>query len=98
MLRVLDINTTNIYAMKVIKAEKRHVENAKTEAEILMKLHSFDHAGRSKIVDMIESFPMGDNYCIIFEELGKSLYDTLQLNNFCGFPMVALRSILKDLL
>lgn len=84
--------------MKVIKAEKRHIENAKMEVDILMKVHSFPHTGKSKVVKIIESFPFGENFCIIFEELGKSLYDTLLLNDFCGFPMKGLRCILKDLL
>ena len=78
------------FAMKVIKAEKRHITNAKIEVEILDKLHSYVHAGRSRIVRMVDSFEHGEHYCIVFEELGKSIYDTLLRNDFAGFPMRAI--------
>ena len=60
-------NAETKYAIKIIKAEERHIENAKFEVEVLKKIHSYAHAGRSKIVEMVESFANGFNFCIVFE-------------------------------
>ena len=36
---------------------------------------------------MIEHFDYLDNYCLVFEKLGCSLYDFLKSNNFNGYPI-----------
>ncbi|CAN0495931.1 unnamed protein product, partial [Scytosiphon promiscuus] len=36
--------------------------------------------------------------CLVFECLGRSLYDYLKRNDYRGFPMNILRSIARELL
>jgi dual-specificity kinase len=98
VLRVRKANDKRSYAMKIIKADKRHIDNAKIEVEILETVHTYAHSGRKRIVNMVDSFPHGDNFCIVFEELGKSLYDTLLCNDFVGFPVDGIKRMLKDVL
>lgn len=98
VIRVRTLSGNRSYAMKIIKAEPRHIDNARIEVEILEKVNSFAHSGRKRIVNMVESFAHGKNFCIIFEELGKSLYDTLLCNDFVGFPMMGIKKMLWDLL
>ena len=35
----------------------------------------------------VESFSWANNFCIVMEYLGKSLYDFLIDNNFIGYPI-----------
>ena len=54
---------------------------------------SFSHC-----VKLIDWFDHCDQVCIVFEELGPSLFDTLQKNNFKGFSLSLIRSFAEQLL
>lgn len=47
---------------------------------------------------MYDHFHFGDNYCIVFEPLGKSIWALMKMNKYQGFPMDFLQSIAKQLL
>ena len=66
---------------------KRYNESAKIEADILKDL--YDKGGsRQGVVLMKEYFFHkdidGDHMCIVFETLGKSLYDFIKNNSYKG--------------
>jgi len=63
--------------MKVVRAVKRYIENAKVEVETLKYINSKDKDS----VRYYESFKYQDNYCIVFEELGISVYDLIRKEN-----------------
>lgn len=73
--------------MQVIRAVKRYNESAKIEAEILQKIQE---KGGSKhgIVYLKEYFihtdSEGEHMCLVFETLGKSLYDFIKENKYKG--------------
>jgi serine/threonine protein kinase len=71
-------------AIKVIRAVPRYVEAAKIEAEIIERLNKADPEHKSKIVQLIEHFPLDENYCLVFEKLGKSLFDVIKDNQYKG--------------
>ncbi len=80
-----------IKAIKVIRAVERYVEAAKIEANILERLYSADPEHKSHIVKLYEHFPLGNNYCLVFEKLGKSLYDVIKMNKYTGMNHVGFR-------
>jgi serine/threonine protein kinase len=102
VLKVSDLEGTE-KAIKVIRAVERYVEAAKIEAEIIEKLNSSDPEHKSHIVKLFEHFPLGDNYCLVFEKLGKSLFDVIKDNQFkgdphSGFRMTQVQEFAKQLL
>ncbi len=60
----------------------KYVNLQKTEAEILEYVKGKDPIGKYNIVRMIEAFNYGKNYCMVFEKLGKSLYDFIKKNRY----------------
>lgn len=66
---------------------KRYNESAKIEADILTDLNKKGAAEKS-IVYMKEYFyhndGEGEHMCIVFETLGKSLYDFIKANSYKG--------------
>lgn len=60
------------FAMKVVRAVERYVWAAKEEVAILQQLQAKDPA--DYIVKLVDSFPWGNNYCLVFQQLGPSLY------------------------
>lgn len=64
------------------------MESAKVEADILDRVQKADKEKQSKCVKQIEHFSFTnhhkEHYAIIFEELGKSLFDVIKSNNYRG--------------
>lgn len=73
--------------MKIIRAVERYIESAEIECEILSSLKDKDKDDDKGIVRLIEHFKFKENYCMVFENLGTSLYEILKMSNFRGFTM-----------
>jgi dual-specificity kinase len=75
----------------VIRAVKRYNESAETEAEILRDIANKGGAGNG-IVYMKEYFKHvdheGDHICLVFETLGRSLYDFIKTNKYKGMLFI----------
>ena len=84
VLEVRDLGDGSFKAMKIIRAVDRYVDSAKIEAQILKMLNNSDPEGRSHIVKLYDHFQLGPNYCLVFEKLGKSLYDVIKMNKYIG--------------
>jgi dual-specificity kinase len=80
VLEARDKRDDRLKAIKVIRAVSRYIDSAKVEAEIIQRLQRTDPEGTSKVVRLYDSFDHGPNYCIVFELLGRSLYDVIKLN------------------
>jgi len=82
--------------VKVIRAVKRYTESAKIEAEILNDLKR-KGGDLNYIVDLKDWFVHKnleiENTCLVFEPLGKSLYDFIKANNYRGFEIEQMQSI-----
>jgi serine/threonine protein kinase len=103
--RVLEVKDLegSIKAIKIIRAVDRYVEAAKIEARILEKLNKSDPEHKSHIVRLYDHFPLDHNYCLVFERLGKSLYDVIKMNKYKGkgykgFRMTQVQKFAKQLL
>lgn len=66
----------------------RYVESAKVEADVLERVNKADNDGISRCIRQYEHFAFSHHnkeyYAIIFEELGKSLFDIIKSNNYRG--------------
>jgi serine/threonine protein kinase len=95
-LKCQDLQSNMVVAVKVIRAVKRYTESAKIEAEILNDLKK-KGGDCNYIVDLKESFVhrnLGvDNICLVFEPLGKSLFDFIKENGYRGFEIGQVQSI-----
>jgi len=73
---------------KVIRPVKRYIESAKIEAETIIDIISKDVNREANCVLMIDYFYFEDQnnryIALVFERLGKSLYDFIKMNNHKG--------------
>lgn len=81
--------------MKVLRAVKRYIETARVEVEIVQYMNRKEQNS----VKYYESFKYCDNFCIVFEELGMSIYDLVRQENGLGIEVIQeySREMLKQL-
>lgn len=86
--------------MKVIRAVARYAESATFEANILEDLQRRGGCERGIVYlretftnKSLQSFGNVSNVCLVFEPLGKSLYDFIKDNGFKGFEISQVREI-----
>jgi dual-specificity kinase len=71
----------------VIRAVKRYNESAKIEADILIDIANKGghHVGIVYLKEYFNHKDMeGDHMCLVFETLGKSLFDFIKANKYRG--------------
>ena len=91
-------------AVKVIRDVKRYIDNAKVEARILEKINETrrrtnNHPGGRGIVRLFDIFTHANRFfCMSFERLGKTLFEVIQMNNYCGFYLWDIQQIARELL
>ncbi|CAM9184203.1 unnamed protein product, partial [Heterosigma akashiwo] len=72
-------------------------DSAKIEADLLYDVNA--HArGRALCSQILAHFDEQGHYCLVLEELGRSLYDYLKGNAYAGFPPGHLRAFGRQLL
>ena len=85
-------------AMKVVRAIKKYSSSARLEAEILRKVNRRDKDGRSRIVTLFDTFEWDGHVCMVFEALGKSLYDYVKMNHYKPLPLRCVQTFSEQLL
>ena len=103
VLEVEDSQDQSIKALKVIRAVKRYISAAKIEAEILIRLGRADPENNSKVVKLYDAFPFENNYALVFEPMGPSLYDVIKRNDYkgtvhAGFSMYEVQQFARQIL
>lgn len=102
VLLTADLKKGRQVAVKVIRDVEKYRRNAKRESEILKDLRlgaaKTSHAGAMLCVRMHGTFMHEGLFCMSFEVLGPSLYDTLKANCYRGFWMQDIRSIMAQCL
>lgn len=80
----------------------RYCDSARVEADILERVMKSDINNMSHCIKQYEHFEFHKNhrrhYAIIFEQLGKSLYDVLRSNNYRGFDIKLVQAFARQLL
>jgi dual-specificity kinase len=79
-----------INSLQVIRAVKRYNESAKIEADILMDINN--KGGANQGIVMLKQYfyhkdKDGSHMCLVFETLGKSLYDFIKGNKYKGMKL-----------
>ena len=85
-------------AIKIVRKVKRYYESALIEAQIIREVNRRGGRGRTHCVVLHESFTFQGHYCMVFENLGPSLYDFLKRHNYQPFPMVCVQDFAVQLL
>ena len=98
-LKCVSLKDHSYYAVKIIRSVKRYNSSAKIEVSILTDVRNKGGASQNLVL-MHESFihREGDNEhtCLVFETLGKSLYEFIKANKYYGFQLSQIQSIAQQ--
>ena len=84
-------------ALKIIRNVEKYRHAAQLEINVLDQLNSKDPTGSFLCVRMIDHFDYHGHVCILFDMLGKSVYDFLKENGYHPYPMDHVRHIAYQL-
>ena len=85
-------------AIKIVRNVKRYYESAVIEARIISEANRRGGRGRTHCVLLHDTFRIDGHFCLVFENLGPSLYDFLKRNNHRPFPMFCVQDFTVQLL
>ncbi|KAL7541371.1 hypothetical protein ACHAXR_010856 [Thalassiosira sp. AJA248-18] len=87
-------------AIKIVRNVRRYYESALIEADICERVNREQSRQRKDLcAKMLDRFPLpSGHYCLVFECLGRSLYDFLKMHNYRAFPMFCVRDFARQLL
>ena len=101
VLKIQDINTKELFAIKILLEKQEIVKWWKYEKSFIDKITQNDKENKSyciKIKEDINFVKDGKKYYgFIFELLGMNLYEYIKANNFMGFNIVQIQQIAKQL-
>ena len=72
-------------ALKIVRNDKRFLQQAKREVKILEQLLREDQANTGNIVHIKNSFIFRGHACLVFELMSINLYELIKKNKFVGF-------------
>jgi serine/threonine protein kinase len=91
---------TSRVAIKIVRNVRRYHDSALIEADICERVNREQKRQKKDLcAKMLDRFdlPTG-HYCLVFERLGRSLYDFLKAHNYRPFPMFCVRDFSRQLL
>ncbi|KAI8905876.1 kinase-like domain-containing protein [Gorgonomyces haynaldii] len=88
----------NRRAVKIIKAVSKYLHASKGEIRILKRLLEADPDNKMRCVRLLDTFMHHKHACMVFEMLGKSLFDYMQDTQFIPLPIEQVRRFAKQLL
>jgi len=97
VVKVKELNTDQVLALKIIKNVDKYREAAKLEVNVLEKLQEKDPQGKHLCAKMTSWFNYWGHMCLIFELLGLSVFDFLKENNYHPYPLDQVRHIIYQL-
>lgn len=89
-----------VYACKIIRAVSRYIKSAEIEAKILKDI-KYKVEGIVKVKNYFKfhkSSQHKEQYCLVFERLGKSLFQFLELNDYKGYHLSVIQDITRQVL
>jgi len=99
VLECWDKKRSRIVAVKVVRAIKRYIESAETEARILTRVNdTANHERPTHVIEMFKCFEWHGHFCIVSEKLGASLLQVLEENEYQPFEMFVIRDVARQLL
>jgi len=97
VVKVKELNTDQVLALKIIKNVDKYREAAKLEVNVLEKLQEKDPQGKYLCGKMLSWFNYWGHMCLLFELLGLSVFDFLKENNYHPYPLDQVRHIIYQL-
>jgi dual specificity protein kinase CLK2/3 len=85
-------------AIKIVRRVKRYHESALIEADILRDVNNRGGKGRSLCAIMLRQFEFDGHCCLVFECLGRSLYDFMKTHGYKPFPLYCVLDFARQLL
>lgn len=98
VVRVCDLKTKNVLALKIIKNVDKYREAAKFEIKVLKTIKDRDPDFNNLSVKMFDWFDYHGHVCIAFEMLGLSVFDFMKDNNFQPYTIEQIRHISYQLI
>ena len=83
--------------MKVIRSIRRYAESARIEADIISKINEADPTASSHNVQMLDWFEHDRHVCLVFEQLGRSLYSFMKANDYRPYPTACIADFASQL-
>lgn len=97
VVKVKELNSDKVLALKIIKNVDKYREAAKLEVNVLEKIQEKDPLGKHLCGKMIGWFNYYGHMCLIFELLGLSVFDFLKENNYHPYTLDQVRHITYQL-
>jgi dual-specificity kinase/CDC-like kinase len=85
-------------AIKIVRDVRRYYDSALIEANIVEEVNRRGGRGVSHCAIMYDAFTWNSHFCMVFEDLGPSLYDFVKRHNYQPFPMICVRDFARQLL
>jgi len=85
-------------AAKVVRSVERYKHDAMVEASVLDELAKLDPRGECQCVQLLDRGEAYGHYVLVFESLGPSLAEELELRNYNPFSMRRIRTFGRDML
>ena len=87
-------------AIKIVRNVRRYYDSAMIEADICERVNREQRRQNKDLcATMLDRFDLpSGHYCLVFERLGRSLYDFLKMNDYRPFPMFCVRDFSRQLL
>jgi dual-specificity kinase len=86
------------YALKIVKAVDKYTHAARNEIEILKLLQRNDPDCLKRCIRLQDSFVHNNHVCMVFELMGKSLFDYMKDTAFAPLPLWQIRNLGRQLL
>jgi len=102
-LRLLNVRCVRGIASsrQVVRRIQKYSDSAAIEADVLrdVGLRASTHPGGTDLmVAMLAQFEFAGHFCMVFESLGRSLYDYLKTNDYRPFPYAMVVDFAQQLL
>ncbi|KAL7467211.1 hypothetical protein ACHAXS_007461 [Conticribra weissflogii] len=93
-------STASTVAIKIVRNVRRYYDSALIEADICERVNREQHRrGNDSCARMLDRFSLSSgHYCLVFECLGRSLYDFLKMHDYRPFPIFCVRDFSRQLL
>lgn len=92
------IKMEDTVAIKIVRNVKRYYDSALIEAQILKDVNNQGGRGKSLCAVLLTEFDLHGHHCLVFECLGRSLYDFMKTHGFKPFPLFCVRDFARQLL
>jgi len=98
VLKVFDHKMKQFAALKIVRNERRFLQQAKKEVKILEHILKEDKEDTANMVHIMNSFIFRGHACIVFELMSINMYELIKKNKFLGFTVRLVRNFAHSIL